>query len=92
MIAVGNENPIDSRITSLTPEAAALVMVGAARAENQSPSALRIAVYPDGIPRIQGAYAWSQGDQGGVTWRDLPQVRVDAQGQELPVNALRGMQ
>lgn len=33
---------------------------------------------------LQGAYAWSQGDVGGVVWKDLPLVDVDEEGKELP--------
>jgi hypothetical protein len=42
----------------------------------------RVAQYPDGSKRIQGAYAWSQGSMGGVEWRDLPLVYVDMDGKE----------
>lgn len=58
--------------------------VSPARVESPYPNMFREAIYPDGTTSIQGAYAWSQGDDGGVIWRDLPQVYVDTHGQEIP--------
>ena len=55
-----------------------------ARIESQVPNGLRMAQYPDGSRCLQGAYAWSQGDLGGVVWKDLPLVYVDDAGKELP--------
>lgn len=50
------------------------------------PHTFRIAEYPDGRQVIQGAYAWREGfNEGGVTWRDLPLVKVDANGIRLDV-------
>lgn len=57
--------------------------IAPARVESQCPSVFRQAVYPDGKVVIQGAYAWSQGNEGGVIWKDLPLVYVDVDGQEL---------
>ena len=54
-----------------------------ARIESAFPNGFRVAQYPDGSQKIQGAYAWSQGQLGGVEWRDLPLVRVDDCGREL---------
>lgn len=58
--------------------------IAAARVEDTVPRGLRFAEYPDGSRRLQGGYAWSQGALGGVVWRDLPVVAVDARGQEIP--------
>lgn len=56
--------------------------VAPVRVDSNSPNAFRMAVYPDGSARVQGAYAWSEGSIGGVEWRDLPVVFVDMDGQE----------
>lgn len=56
--------------------------VAPARIESTSPNAFRVAQYPDGDKRIQGAYAWSEGSIGGFEWRDLPLVYVDMVGKE----------
>jgi hypothetical protein len=45
-----------------------------ARVESQYPNMFRAARYPNGAIRIQGAYAWSEGNLGGVLWKDLPLV------------------
>ena len=58
--------------------------IAPARIESPVPNGLRMAQYPDGSLRLQGAYAWSQGDVGGVIWKDLPLVDVDEEGKELP--------
>ena len=44
---------------------------------------IRLAQYPDGTVRTQGAYQWIKGFTGGVTWKDMPVVMVDEQGQEI---------
>lgn len=54
-----------------------------ARIEAAFPNGFRMAVYPDGSRRLQGAYSWTQGVEGGVIWRDVPEVRVDAEGRPL---------
>lgn len=56
--------------------------VGPSRLEAKDPRGFRVASYPDGSKRVQGGYAWSQGSKGGLVWRDLPMVYVDALGQE----------
>lgn len=48
-----------------------------------TPFTVRMAQYPDGSRRIQGAYRWSKGFTGGVEWRDLPMVQVNEHGQEV---------
>lgn len=58
--------------------------IATARVESPFPNMFRQAIYPDGEITIQGAYAWSQGNEGGVIWKDLPLVYVDKHGQELP--------
>lgn len=58
-------------------------VVAPARIESPYPNVFRQAVYPNGKVVIQGAYAWSQGSDGGVIWRDLPLVNVDDEGKEL---------
>lgn len=62
-------------------DAADGMQIAPARIEAPFPNGFRIAQYPDGSTRIQGAYAWSQGQLGGIEWRDLPIVQVDEQGQ-----------
>lgn len=64
----------------LTPEG---LVIAPARVEAPYPNMLRAAQYPNGAVRIQGAYAWTQGSEGGVVWRDLPLVQVDEDGQEI---------
>lgn len=53
----------------------------AARVESNSPVGFRFARYPDGRKTLQGAYQWTEGFKGGITWKDLPMVDVD--GQEI---------
>lgn len=55
-----------------------------ARMEAQIATAVRMAQYPDGSLRLQGAFQWSQGTSSGHVWRDLPTVLVGVNGQELP--------
>ena len=47
------------------------------RIESFEARVFRVAEYPDGSKRVQGAYAWVEGFSGGVVWRDLPLVKVD---------------
>lgn len=56
--------------------------MGDPRIEATVPCDIRLADYPDGSRRVQGAYVWVQGSEGGVLWRDLPLVQVDEHGQE----------
>lgn len=58
-------------------------VIAPARIESQYPNMFRAARYPHGAIRIQGAYAWSQGNEGGVIWKDLPLVNVNEKGQEI---------
>lgn len=58
-------------------------VIAPARIESQYPNMFRQAVYPNGELTIQGAYAWSQGNDGGVIWKDLPLVYVNEDGQEI---------
>lgn len=44
---------------------------------------IRLAQYPDGTQKIQGAYAWVQGFKTGFIWKDLTMTMVDENGQEL---------
>lgn len=53
------------------------------RHEAHRPHTFRLAQYPDGRLRVQGAYAWICGLEGGETWRDLPVVQVDEGGAAL---------
>ena len=55
----------------------------AARVESPFPNAFRMARYPDGKILLQGAYAWSQGNEGGIFWKPLPVVDVDMEGHVL---------
>jgi hypothetical protein len=57
--------------------------VAPARVESQFPNMFRQAVYPNGEVVIQGAYAWTEGNEGGVIWKDLPLVYVNEAGQEI---------
>lgn len=54
-----------------------------AMVESTTLLSIRLAKYPDGTVRTQGAYQWIQGFNGGVTWKDMPVVLVDEQGQEI---------
>lgn len=53
------------------------------RMESKMASAIRLVQYPDGRQALQGAYSWTEGFMGGVTWKDLPVVMVGVSGQEL---------
>ena len=53
------------------------------RSESNTPCTFRYARYPSGELRAQGGYVWQEGWQGGITWRDLPIVDVDDDGNEL---------
>ncbi len=55
--------------------------IAPARVESTFPNGFRMAQYPDGSVRLQGAYSWSQGRMGGVTWKDVPTVMVNEDGQ-----------
>lgn len=57
--------------------------VSAARTEESNPTGLRVAMHPNGVTTIQGAFRWWQGSDGGITWRDLPVVQVDFDGKEI---------
>ena len=46
-------------------------------------SSFRVAQYPDGSKRVQGAYQWSKGHLWGHEWKDLPLVYVNNKGEEL---------
>ncbi len=59
------------------------VFTPAARIENSNASDYRFGRYPDGSLKLQGAYNWSCGFECGVTWRDVPVVDVDDQGNEV---------
>lgn len=47
------------------------------------PHDIRVAQYPDGSKRVQGAYQWVEGHRTGTVWRDIPVVNVDTQGREV---------
>ena len=49
---------------------------------------VRLAQYPDGSQKIQGAYAWTQGFTTGFVWMDLPVVMVGMSGQIIEEDAL----
>lgn len=53
------------------------------RTHSMKPVDIRVALYPDGSARVQGAYPWQSGWDQGVDWKDLPLVRVDANGQVI---------
>ena len=59
------------------------MIISAALIEAPFPNAFRIAEYPDGSQELQGAYVWSQGSIGGITWKGLPVVQVDEDGLAL---------
>lgn len=42
---------------------------------------VRLAQYPDGSQKIQGAYSWVKGFTTGFVWMDLPVVMVGMSGQ-----------
>ena len=53
------------------------------RSESNTPCTFRYARYPNGELQVQGGYMWQEGWQNGITWRDLPIVDVDDDGNEL---------
>ena len=59
------------------------LVIAPARVESHYPNMFRQAVYPNGRVAVQGAYAWHQGSEGGVIWKDLPLVFVNEDGSEL---------
>lgn len=65
-------------------DAADGMQIAPARIESPYPNGFRMAQYPDGFLELQAAYSWTCGSEGGVTWKPLPVVNVDEDGQELP--------
>ncbi len=54
------------------------------RIEQTVPTDFRVAVYPDGVKRLQGAYHWQEGwNTQGYVWKDIPMVMVDDNGKEI---------
>ena len=49
---------------------------------------VRLAQYPDGSQKIQGAYSWVKGFTTGFVWMDLPVVMVGMSGQIIEEDAL----
>lgn len=72
-----------SKVSDLIYPNAVLSTIEPVRCEATRPHTFRIAQYPDGELRVQGAYAWTKGLEGGETWRDLPVVEVDENGVAL---------
>jgi len=58
--------------------------ITAARIEAKYPTTVRLVVYPDGREVMQGAYHWTQGFDGGITWRDMLPITVDSNGRDIP--------
>lgn len=58
-------------------------LVESAYVETNTLLSIRLAQYPDGSVRTQGAYQWTQGFSGGIVWKDMPVVMVDVNGQEV---------
>ncbi len=59
---------------------------GAARME-RSTDEYRLGMMPNGVMVLQRAFTWTKGKEGGVTWRTLPLVRLDMNGNEALPNA-----
>ena len=57
--------------------------IAPARIESPFPNGFRIAQFPDGSQKLQGAYVWREGLVGGVIWKELPVVLVDESGHDL---------
>jgi hypothetical protein len=53
------------------------------RQDSDRPITYRRVIYPDGRETLQGGYPWVQGVQGGIDWRDMPVVPVDAEGRAI---------
>ena len=53
-----------------------------ARVGSGRPSQFRFAQYPDGSTRLQGVHEWRSDVEGGVTWIDIPTVKVNELGVE----------
>ena len=53
------------------------------RVVSKMATGIRLAQYPDGNQKIQGAYQWTQGFDGGLVWKDMPITMVDSKGQEF---------
>lgn len=53
----------------------------APRQEDELPHLYRLAITHDKQLVLQGAYLWLEGDDMGVTWRDMPLVRLNENGE-----------
>ena len=53
------------------------------RLESKIATGLRLAQYPDGEQRLQGAYQWTEGFSTGLVWKTMPVTMVDSKGQEF---------
>lgn len=53
------------------------------RTESSLPCNYRFGRYPDGSLKLQASYLWWDGLATRVTWRDVPVVDVDDQGNEV---------
>ncbi len=51
------------------------------RTESLMATGFRLAQYPDGTQKLQGAYEWTEGFKSGFIWKDMPVVEVNIHGQ-----------
>lgn len=58
-------------------------VVSPIRSEEGIPFTFRQVQYPSGHIVLQGGYRWHCGLEGGVIWKALPLIYVDAAGQAL---------
>lgn len=48
------------------------------RIEELRPLAYRLAKKPDGTLVLQGAFRWSEGECGGLEWREIPTIELES--------------
>lgn len=51
--------------------------------EETQPSVFRQARYPNGMIVLQGGHRWTKQHDCGITWKPLPLVDVDEEGNEI---------
>ena len=78
-----DEDQVEQHMGEMLWDADTGFRITPARMESPFPNGFRMARYPDGRVALQGAYSWSEGNLGGIIWKDVPTVVVDAHGHEV---------
>lgn len=98
-VQINSSESLDDRLANLTAADHPLINRGAhslahhkafdpdsIRMERATPD-YRLAVMPNNSMVLQRAFTWTQGNTGGVEWRNQPVVRLDVDGKEVKTNA-----